>query len=143
MDAFPCLVAEGDGEIIGFAYAGRLSEREAYDWCCESTVYVHPEYRRSGAGGALYKELLRILKEMGFVSVCAVIAFSDDTEHLDSASIGFHEAMGFREVGRYEGCGYKFGRWHGIVWMTKDLNPRSGTTDAPDISKRRMINPIR
>lgn len=37
---YPYLVAEQDGRIVGYAYAGPLHERAAYDWAVETSIYV-------------------------------------------------------------------------------------------------------
>ena len=40
-DGYPALVAELDGEIVGYAYAGRHKAREAYRLTVEDSIYVH------------------------------------------------------------------------------------------------------
>ena len=42
-------------------------------------------------------------------------------EHMNNASIHFHEYMGYRFVGRFHQCGYKFGKWYDMIWMEKML----------------------
>jgi hypothetical protein len=38
---------------------------------------------------------------------------------LNRDSVRFHEKMGYRMVGRFSDCGYKFGHWYDMVWMEK------------------------
>lgn len=50
----------------------------------------------------------------------ACIACGDD-EYLNDASVRFHERMGFRFVGKFERCAYKFDRWYDMAWMQKPI----------------------
>jgi len=127
LDCYPYLVAARSGEVLGFAYIGPFSEREAYAWCAETTVYVRKDMRGCGFGGRLYRALERAAVAQGILGLYACIAYPDgeDDEHLTSASIEFHRHLGYREVGRFERCGYKFGRWYNMAWMEKPLGERS------------------
>ena len=40
-------------------------------------------------------------------------------EYLTKNSTQFHEHMGYKTVGEFRKCGYKFGRWYNMVWMEK------------------------
>src|SRR5215510_12257875 len=55
---FPWLVCEIDGMIAGYAYGARHRERTAYQWCVESSIYIHDDHLRSGIGKALYEALI-------------------------------------------------------------------------------------
>ena len=55
--ALPYIKAVEDGEILGYAYAGKFKNRKAYDWSVEVTVYVRKNSRRSGVGKLLYHAL--------------------------------------------------------------------------------------
>ena len=37
----------------------------------------------------------------------------------NSGSIGFHKKLGFKEVGHFHKCGYKFNKWYDVVWFEK------------------------
>ena len=118
---YPYLVAvDGDGKIIGMAYAGRIRHHDAYRFSVEATIYLAPDApKHSGVGTALYSALEKGLNERGYKYMYGVI--TDDNE----ASIAFHEALGFEKVGHFTDIGYKFGQWKGIVWYRKcigDLN---------------------
>jgi L-amino acid N-acyltransferase YncA len=113
--AHPWLVAEDTGEILGYAYACPHRERAAYRWATEVTVYVDPRHHRRGAGRALYGALFDALAERGYRIALAVIALPND------ASVGLHEACGFKLVGVYRRIGFKFGKWWDVGWWQLDL----------------------
>jgi len=108
------------GQILGYAYASVFKERAAYDWSAESSVYVSQNVRAFGIGRLLYEALQRALKAQNIVDMNACIACGDD-EYLNDASVRFHERMGFRFVGKFERCAYKFGRWYDMAWMQKPI----------------------
>lgn len=119
---YPYLLAEQDGKAVGYAYAGVFNERPAADWSVESAIYVERGSRRAGVGRALYKALEATLIRQNILNVNACIAWPEtEDEYLTYDSIRFHEHMGYRMVGRFHQCGYKFGRWYDLVWMEKHL----------------------
>ena len=107
-------------QILGYAYASAFKERAAYDWSAESSVYVSQNVRALGIGRLLYEALQRALGAQNIVDMNACIACGDD-EYLNDASVRFHERMGFRFVGKFERCAYKFGRWYDMAWMQKPI----------------------
>ena len=111
----PWLVAEDGGEVLGYAYACPHRERAAYRWATEVTVYVDPRHHRRGAGRALYEALLAALAERGYRSALAVIGLPND------ASVGLHEACGFKPVGVLKRIGFKFDRWWDVGWWQLEL----------------------
>ena len=121
--AYPWIVAECDGKVCGYAYAHRFRERAAYDWAAEPSIYVAPHAQGAGAGRALYTELERLLALQGVQTLIACITCTNraDDPYLTDASIHFHARMGYREAGRIERCGFKFGRWYDICWMQKHI----------------------
>lgn len=120
MERYPYLIAERNGSIEGYAYASPFHSRAAYAWGVETSVYVRRENRGTGAGGLLYRRLEALLKMQGILNLNACIAFADpEDEYLTNASVLFHGHMGFRMVGRFTQCGWKFGRWYDMVWMEK------------------------
>lgn len=70
---FPYLVAEADGEVLGYAYAAPFHARAAYAYCAEVTVYLAENARGRGIGRQLYALLHAILKEQGIVNAIALI----------------------------------------------------------------------
>lgn len=108
------------GQILGYAYASVFKECAAYDWSAESSVYVSQNVRALGIGRLLYEALQRALGAQNIADMNACIACGDD-EYLNDASVRFHERMGFRFVGIFQRCAYKFGRWYDIAWMQKPI----------------------
>lgn len=121
--SYPYIVAEMDGYILGYAYATKFKEREAFKWTCETSIYVDSIYRNRGIGNLLYTALEKELVIRGYQSMCACIAYTDDIDdpHLGNDSIYFHEKMGFKKVAHFHKCGWKFSKWYDIVWMEKLL----------------------
>jgi len=121
---YPYLAAEEDGVIIGYAYAHPFIEREAYRYSCEVTIYVDKHCRKKGCGRALYTALEEALQKQGIRNLYACVGVTDTPdEYLDGNSADFHRHMGYREVGVFRDCGYKFGRWYSMIWMEKRLLP--------------------
>ena len=128
---YPYLVAEQDGEITGYAYAGVFIERPAADWAAEAAIYVDRGRRRSGVGRALYEALEKALIRQNILNINACIACPEaEDEYLTYDSIRFHECMGYRMAGRFHQCGYKFGRWYDLVWMEKHLGEHPAKPEA-------------
>lgn len=120
MGFYPYLVIEQGGILQGYAYAGAFVGRAAYDWACETTVYLAPEARRQGLGGKIYRVLEEALREMGILNLYACIGYPEENDrYLTTNSADFHRHLGFEEVGRFHHCGYKFGRWYHMIWMGK------------------------
>ena len=107
----PAIVVERDGVIVAFGSLSPLRPRPAYSTSVESSVYVHADHRRTGAGRIVVDELLRLAGTHGFHAVFARIV-GDHT-----ASIALHESCGFAIVGREHEVGRKFGHWLDIVVM--------------------------
>lgn len=119
---YPYLVAEVDGKIAGYAYAGTFKARSAYDWCVETSIYIEQDKKRMGIGKVLYQALESVLKEQGILNLNACIANpAVEDEYLTKDSIRFHEHLGYRVVGEFHQCGYKFHRWYHMVWMEKHI----------------------
>jgi phosphinothricin acetyltransferase len=119
---FPYLVAEIDGAVAGYAYAGPYRARPAYRFTVEDSIYIDPLMQRRGVGRALLERLLVEAETGGFRQMVAVIGDSEQTP-----SIALHQALGFRMVGTFEAVGYKFGRWLDSVLMQKPLGKGSTT----------------
>src|SRR6185369_6190088 len=89
---FPYLVAEKDGAVLGYAYAGAFRPRPAYRFIVEDSVYVAPEAKGRGVGLMLMQSLIAAAGAAGFRQIIAVIGDG----HPDSASVKLHEKLGFR-----------------------------------------------
>ena len=113
-----------DGTILGYAYAAAFKTRAAYDWAVETTIYVRRECRGKGVGRGLYEALEASLKGMGICNLNACIAYTGCPDpHLTNDSMAFHERLGYRLVGTFHHCGYKFGTWYDMIWMEKLIAP--------------------
>ncbi len=122
LQKYPYIVAERDGRIVGYAYAGAFVGREAYDYSVETTIYLDAGERHRGLGKRLYLALEEILKRMHVLNLNACIGYPvEDDEFLTKNSAQFHEHLGFRMVGKFHGSGYKFGKWYDMIWMEKLL----------------------
>ncbi|WP_310326469.1 N-acetyltransferase family protein [Aminobacter aminovorans] len=133
---YPYLVAERDGVILGYAYAGPFRARPAYRFIVEDSIYVAPEAKGAGVGKALMQALIDESTVLGYRQIIAVIGDG----HADSASVRLHEKLGFHHTGRMEGSGYKHGRWLDTVFMQLALN--GGATLPPDpgsMPERRFV----
>ena len=120
MKKYPYIVIEKDGIVQGYAYAGAFVGRAAYNWSCETTIYLDHNARKCGLGRKLYEALEAKIKEMGVLNLYACIGYPEtEDEYLDKNSAKFHEHLGFTKVGEFHKCGYKFGRWYNIIWMEK------------------------
>lgn len=139
LEKYPYLIAERNGEIVGYAYSGAFNEREAYNWAAETTVYVRQDKKKMGIGRELYEALEKVLSVQNILNLNACIAYPRiEDEYLTQNSVQFHEHFGYRFVGEFHKCGYKFGRWYNMVWMEKHI---SDHTDNPPAIK--TFNEIR
>ena len=125
METYPYLVAEREGRIVGYAYASRHMERQAYDWDVEMSVYLDSQIRGQGIGRALYSALFGLLRELGYYNAYAIVALSGQ------GSLAFHQRMGFAEAGIHHRSGYKFGAWHDVAWLEKPLQESGAPVDPP------------
>lgn len=115
LKAFPWLVFEKDGDVVGYAYAAAHRTRAAYRWSCETSVYVGEGARRTGAARKLYTALFDALRNLGYVNALAGITLPNEP------SVGFHQAMGFELIGVYKSIGFKSGEWRDVGWWNYPL----------------------
>jgi phosphinothricin acetyltransferase len=125
----PWLVAEENGQVLGFAYGNWFKPRPAYRFSVEDSIYLAPEAAGKGLGKTLLAQLLTTLEERGIRKVMAVIGDS-----ANAGSIGVHRSLGFSQVGVVAACGWKFGRWLDIVLMEKSLGSGASTPPTGDPS---------
>jgi len=113
---YPWLAAvDESGTVIGYAYACSWRERQAYQWAVEVSVYTHPGHQRRGVAKRLYAELFQQLVAQGYAVAFGAITLPNP------ASTAFHQAMGFQQVGNFEACGFKLGRWHDVEFWSLRL----------------------
>ncbi len=114
----PWLVAEdGQGAVAGFVYASTHREAPSYQWSVNTSVFIREDARGQGLGRRLYTELFAQLVALGYVRAYAGIALPN------AASVGLHEAVGFRPLGVYEQVGWKMGAWRDVGWWQRALQP--------------------
>jgi len=121
----PYLVAEAEGQIVGYAYAGPYRPRPAYRFTVEDSIYVDAAVQGHGVGRALLARLIDETARTGARQMIAVIGDSGN-----QASIGLHAALGFRHVGVLDSVGNKFARWLDVVFMQRALGA-GGSAPAP------------
>lgn len=112
------LVAEKDGQCIGYAYGSSHRERAAYRWSVEVSAYVRSDQHRKGIGRSLYSKLFDDLTQIGFCNAYAGITLPNE------ASVALHRSVGFELVGTFGAVGRKFGKWHDVAWFQRRLRDR-------------------
>jgi L-amino acid N-acyltransferase YncA len=110
-DGHPVIVAEVDGQVIGWGSLSAYHERSAYRHSVENSVYVHYQYHCHGFGSLLLQELIVRARGLGHRAIIAGI----DADQ--SVSVALHAKFGFAEVGRLKQVGFKFGRWLDVIYM--------------------------
>ena len=135
---YPYLVWEEKGQPLGYAYAGRLRQRQAYDWDVELSVYVDPSAQRRGVGSSLYRCLLDLLTWQGVRWAYGVVTLPNP------GSDALHRRLGFQLIARFPEMGYKMGKWWDIGWYLKELTapaspPRPVIPLQPDHPRVREI----
>ena len=111
------LVAERQGEVLGYAYGVPFAQRPAYRWSAEVSVYLAAGARGSGVGSALYAALLERLRERGMQVALARVA------QPNAASEALHARFGFERAGLLRRIGYKNGRWYDVALLQLELSP--------------------
>ena len=119
---YPYLAAEAGGELLGYAYTGAFVGRAAYDWSAETSIYLRQDMRRRGLGRRLYGALEELSRAQGIRNLNACVGCPETEDpYLTWNSVNFHAHLGFRLVGVFCKCGYKFGNWYNMAWMEKLL----------------------
>lgn len=114
--ALPWLVAELDGKVIGYAYAGQWKARSAYRYTVEPSIYLDHSATGKGAGRRLYSALFEQLKVLGISNAVGSIALPNPS------SIGLHESLGFKKVGEFSNIGMKFGKKISVGYWQLELS---------------------
>lgn len=111
--AYPYIVCEHEGRLLGYVYAHPYIQRAAYQWGAEVTIYLAPEGQGRALGKVIYAALENILRLQGVVVTYACITASN--EH----SVKMHESCGYKIIGTFNNTGFKHGHWLDMVWMEK------------------------
>jgi L-amino acid N-acyltransferase YncA len=126
--SYEWLVAEADGEVLGYAYGGPYRERAAYRWAAETSVYLRADSRGRGLGSALYTELIGRLERRGLRTLVAGITLPNP------ASVALHGSFGFETVGVWRRVGWKFDAWHDVWRGQRFLAAGDDPPPEPDLS---------
>ncbi len=110
---YPVLVAEEDGQVIGWASLSKWSDRCAYSDTAEISLYVSEKERGRGIGRELLEAIIKEGEKSGLHSIIARIAERNDM------SIHLHRSVGFEHVGIMKEVGRKFGRLLDVYLMQK------------------------
>ena len=121
---YPFLVAEDNGEVVGYLYVSPFKARPAYDWAIETSIYIRRECRGRGYGRLLHDRMEALLKQQNILSMYACIAYTQvEDQYLVNHSKRFHAHMGYELTATFPKCGYKFNKWYDIIWMHKEIAP--------------------
>ena len=113
--AWPWLVAEREGAVVGYVYASQHRSRPAYRWSVDVSAYVADSARRTGLGSKLYAGLFRLLAAQGYRNAFAGITLPNE------ASVALHRRAGFEPIGVYRNAGFKLGAWYDVSWWQREL----------------------
>lgn len=122
VERYPYIVCTYNDRVVGYAYAGAYSAREAYNWTATTSIYVDKDFRRKKIGSSLYSELETRLRKQGIVNILAGVAYSEnEDEYLTHDSLNFHLKEGYTQVAHMKSIGKKFERWYDLIWLQKKL----------------------
>lgn len=111
------LVAESNGDVIGYAASTRFKAREGYKTSVETTIYLDPAECGKGTGSLLYGVLIgQLVADPAAHRAYGGIALPND------GSVALHQKLGFRRVGSYHEVGFKFDRYWDVNWFEKDVS---------------------
>jgi L-amino acid N-acyltransferase len=110
-EKYPVIVAECNGEVIGWSSLSPYHQRSAYRYTVENSVYVRHDWHRRGVGSLLLQDLIQRARDLGCRTIIAVI----DADQ--AQSIALHARYNFQHVGRLRQVGLKFNRWLDVVYM--------------------------
>lgn len=109
------LVAEIGGAVAGFATYAQFRGGAGYARSMEHTVHIAESARGAGLGRALMLAIEDHARARAHRLMIGGITASN------AGSLRFHERMGYADWGRIPAAGWKFGQFHGLVFMGKDL----------------------
>ncbi|WP_097880129.1 GNAT family N-acetyltransferase [Streptomyces sp. st140] len=104
---------EGNGKVLGWVAASRVSDRCSYAGVVEHSVYVHPAARGRGIASTLLRALIESTERAGIWTVQSGI-FPEN-----AASLAVHERAGFRVIGTRERIGRHHGVWRDVVLVER------------------------
>lgn len=109
------LVAEQDGQVVGYATSSKFRTKAAYDTSVETSVYLYPKAQGKGIGSQLYSALFEALAAEDVHRAYAGITLPNEP------SIAIHQKFGFEQVGLFREVGRKFGRYWDVAWFERKI----------------------
>jgi len=110
------LVADDGGLVVGYAGTTKFRVKAAYDTTVETTIYCAPGHEGKGIGRQMYTALFASLAGEDVHRIVAGYVPPNP------ASAALHARFGFRPVGTFSECGYKFGRHWDTCWLERPLH---------------------
>lgn len=110
---YPLIVADFDGQVVGYASLSPFRDKEAYDKTVEISVYIDKGQRGRGIGKALMAKILELAKTLNYHTVIAGITAGNEV------SVKIHENFGFEYIGCFKEVGYKFNQWQDVLFYQK------------------------
>ena len=111
----PFLVAEEEGEIVGYGYATPFRPRPGYRFTVENTVYLRGDRTGCGLGRRLLEAVMQACRKAEYRQMIAVIGGDNPS------SVAMHRALGFTVAGILRGAGWKFDQPQDITLMQREL----------------------
>ena len=130
LHGLPYLVAVEQDTILGYAYAQPFASRTAYRHSVELTIYLAPTAKLQAQGYANLYACIATPKVTPIISNEELLTRAlSDTNHypyISWDSVRFHHHLGFRLVGVFSQCGFKFDQFFDMVFMEKLIAPHEG-----------------
>jgi L-amino acid N-acyltransferase YncA len=120
----PYLVAEQNGQVVGYAYVTLYRPRPAYRFTVEDSVYVREGLAGQGIGSLLLSEIIKICTAKGYRQLMAVVGDASPP------SVSLHQRHGFTLAGTFKSVGYKFGAWRDTAMLQRPLGDGDSTDPA-------------
>lgn len=109
------LVAEVDGDIMGYAGTMPFRPKAAYAQSVETTVYLRGDASGQGLGSKLYDALFEALEGAPVHRLLAGMTVPNQ------ASDALHAKHGFEPCGLFHEVGFKFGKYWDVQWYDRVL----------------------
>lgn len=109
------LVAEREGQLVGYATSSKLRVKAAYDTSVETSVYLSSAAQGYGIGTQLYSALFEALAAEDVHRAYACITLPNE------ASMAIHQKFGFEQVGLFREVGRKFDRYWDVAWLERAM----------------------
>lgn len=114
-EKYPFLVAEEDGNVLGYVYLDEFNPRSAYRFTADLSVYLDAKAQKRGVGTLLLKAVEEKGKELGLRNIVSLITSENEN------SVRFHEKNGFELKGKLENVGVKFQKTLSVFYYQKSI----------------------